>query len=229
VGAGWDMRLLIVEDDRTLAASLKRALAHDSYAVDAAYDGEEGEELAGSIPYDLIVLDIVLPNKNGIEVCRSLRRRKVTSRILMLTNKSEVSDRVTGLDAGADDYLPKPFRIEELLARVRALLRRDTTGGSTVVKVGDISLDTVTRQVKRGDMDIPLNPREYAILHYLMIHAGTVVTRAMIEEHVWDISLESGSHLLEVYINRIRNKVGDKDRSIIETKRGLGYRLDLKD
>lgn len=221
------MRILIVEDDRGLAALLKRGLAEESYAVDVAYDGEEGEELAESIPYDLIILDIILPNKNGIEVCRALRRKKVTSRILMLTNKSEVSDRVIGLDAGADDYLPKPFRIEELLARVRALLRRDITGGSTVTKVGDISLDTVTRQVKRGDTDIPLRPREYSVLHYLMTHAGTVVTRAMIEDHVWDFSLESNSNLLDAYVSRLRKKLGGP--ATIETVRGVGYRLDLKD
>jgi DNA-binding response OmpR family regulator len=219
------VRILVVEDNRRMAASIKKALVEEAYAVDLAYDGEEGQQLAESITYDLIILDIILPKKDGIEVCRSLRRRKVASRILMLTQKRELADRVQGLDSGADDYLAKPFDTEELSARVRALLRRDVTGGSTVLRVGDVTLNTITRRVGRGDRDIDLEPREYAILHYLMTHADMLVTRAMIEEHVWDMSLEAGSHLLDVYISRLRKKLGDGEHPIIETERGVGFRM----
>jgi DNA-binding response OmpR family regulator len=217
------LRLLIIEDNRKLAASLKRALAETSYAVDVAYDGESGQSLAENAPYDLIVLDIVLPQKDGFAVCRALRDRKIASRILMLTQKRAVADRVTGLDCGADDYLAKPFVIDELLARVRALLRRGSDG-SPLIKTGDITLDTVNRQVKRGGTDIILRPREYAILHFLMAHAGITVTRSMIEDHVWNIDLESGSHLLDVYISNLRKKLGE---GVIETVRGVGYRVPL--
>ncbi len=217
------MRILIVEDDRQMAALLKRGMELESYAVDVAYDGEEGQQLAESTAYDLIILDVVLPRKNGVELCRSLRQKRIASRILMLTQKGTLPDRVKGLDAGADDYLPKPFAFEEVSARVRALLRRDVAG-ATVLTAGDIILDTVTRRVTvRGD-EVSLRPREFAILHYLMAHAGGVVTRSMIEEHVWDMSLEAGSHLLDVYIARIRKKLG-RQSDMIETVKGVGYRI----
>ena len=223
------MRILVVEDDPRMAARIKQALVEEAYAVDVAYDGEQGEELAESTSYDLIILDIILPRKDGIEVCRALRGKKVSSRILMLTQKRTVADRVTGLNSGADDYLRKPFSVQELLARVRALLRRDVTRGVTAIKVGDITIDTVTRRVMRGDSDVPLKPREYSILHYLITHPGIIVTREMIEQHVWDMDLESGSHLLEVYMSRLRRALGDEDRSLIETVKGVGYRLHTTD
>jgi len=217
------VRILIVEDDRQMAALLKRGMELESYAVDVAYDGEEGQQLAESTAYDLIILDVVLPRKNGVELCRSLRQKRIASRILMLTQKGTLPDRVKGLDAGADDYLPKPFAFEEVSARVRALLRRDVAG-ATVLTAGNIILDTVTRRVTvRGD-EVSLRPREFAILHYLMAHAGAVVTRSMIEDHVWDMYLEAGSHLLDVYIARIRKKLG-RQSEMIETVKGVGYRI----
>jgi DNA-binding response OmpR family regulator len=215
------LRILIIEDNKHLADSLKRALTEESYAVDLAFDGENGQSLAESVPYDLIILDIVLPGKDGFAVCRDLRDHKVASRILMLTQKQAVTDRITGLDCGADDYLAKPFAVGELSARVRALLRRNPDS-SPVIEVGGISMNTVTRRVTREHVEIVLRPREYAILQYLMTNTGHVLTRSMIEDHVWNIDLESGSHLVDVYMSNLRKKLGE---GFIETVHGIGYRV----
>ncbi len=220
------MRILIVDDDRRLCAIIKRGLLEEAYAVDAAYDGEEGEYLAEVSAYDLIILDIMLPIKNGIEICQELRAKRVNTPILMLTAKDAVEDRVRGLDTGADDYLVKPFAFSELLARVRALLRREGISKSPELRVGDLALNTLTRQVWRGQRPIELTTKEYVILEYFMRHPNVVVTRTMIEEHAWDYDFDSLSNLVDVYIRRLRRKIDDEGKdSLIQTIRGAGYRL----
>jgi len=179
------MRILIIEDEKDIAYLIRRGLTEEGYAVDVAYDGNEGLSFAEGIPYDLIVLDIVLPKKDGLEVCLELRRKKVNTRILMLTCRDSITDRVKGLDSGADDYLVKPFAFDELSARIRALLRREVARGSPVIQTGDVSLNTVTREVKRGNRDIVLTNKEYAILEYLMLNPRAILTRQMIENHIW--------------------------------------------
>jgi DNA-binding response OmpR family regulator len=220
------MRILIVDDDRRLCGIIKRGLLEEAYAVDAAYDGEEGEYLAEVSAYDLIILDIMLPIKNGIEICQELRTKRVNTPILMLTAKDTVEDRVRGLDTGADDYLVKPFAFSELLARVRALLRREGISKSPELRVGDLALNTLTRQVWRGQRPIELTTKEYVILEYFMRHPNVVVTRTMIEEHAWDYDFDSLSNLVDVYIRRLRRKIDDEGKdSLIQTVRGAGYRL----
>jgi len=220
------MRILAIDDDRRLCAVIKRGLLEEAYAVDLAYDGEEGAYLAEVNPYDLIILDIMLPNKDGIQVCRELRAKKVNTPILMLTAKDTVEDRVKGLDTGADDYLVKPFAFNELLARVRALLRREGMSKSPELRVGDLILNTLTRQVWRGQRPIELTTKEYVILEYLMRHPNVVVTRTMIEEHAWDYDFDSLSNLVDVYIRRLRRKIDDDgEDGLIQTVRGAGYRL----
>jgi DNA-binding response OmpR family regulator len=220
------MRILVVDDDRRLCGVIKRGLVEEGYAVDLAYDGEDGEYLGEVNPYDVIILDIMLPNKDGIQVCRELRARKVTTPIIMLTARDAVEDRVKGLDTGADDYLVKPFAFSELLARVRALLRRDGISKSPELRVGDLTLNTLTRHLRRGGRHIELTTKEYVILEYLMRHPDAVVTRTMIEEHAWDYDFDSLSNLVDVYINRLRRKIDIAgEESLIQTVRGAGYRL----
>jgi DNA-binding response OmpR family regulator len=220
------MRVLVIDDDRRLCAVIKRGLLEEAYAVDLAYDGQEGEYLAEVNPYDLIILDIMLPNKDGIEVCRELRAKKINTPILMLTAKDTVEDRVRGLDTGADDYLVKPFAFNELLARVRALLRREGMSKSPELRVGDLTLNALTRQVWRGQRSIELTTKEYVILEYFMNHPSVVVTRTMIEEHAWDYDFDSLSNLVDVYIRRLRRKIDNEgEDSLIQTVRGAGYRL----
>src|SRR5512136_829112 len=220
------MRILVVDDDRRLCTVIKRGLLEEAYAVDLAYDGEEGEYLAEVNPYDLVILDIMLPNKDGIEVCHELRTKKINTPILMLTAKDTVEDRIRGLDTGADDYLVKPFAFNELLARVRALLRPEGMSKSPELRVGDLTLNTLTRQIWRGQRPIELTTKEYVILEYFMRHPNVVVTRTMIEEHAWDYDFDSLSNLVDVYIRRLRRKIDDeKDDGLIQTVRGAGYRL----
>ena len=220
------MRILIVDDDRRLCTVIKRGLLEEAYAVDLAYDGEEGEYLAEVNPYDLIILDIMLPVKNGIEICQELRAKKISIPILMLTAKDTVEDRVRGLDTGADDYLIKPFAFGELLARIRALLRREGMSKSPELQVGGLTLNTLTRQVWRAQRPIELTTKEYVILEYFMRHPNVVVTRTMIEEHAWDYDFDSLSNLVDVYIRRLRRKIDiDGKDSLIQTVRGAGYRL----
>lgn len=220
------MRILIVDDDRRLVAIIRRGMLEEGYAADVAYDGEEGGYLAEINPYDLIILDIMMPKEDGVEVCRNLRAKGINVPILMLTAKDAVEDRVKGLDAGADDYLVKPFAFNELAARVRALLRREAKTKSPELQVGDLVLNTVTRQARRGDREIELTTKEYAILEYFMRHPNAVITRTMIEEHAWDYDFDSFSNLVDVYIRRIRRKIdNDGEESLIQTVRGAGYRL----
>jgi DNA-binding response OmpR family regulator len=220
------VRILVVDDDRRLSAVIKRGLLEEAYAVDLAYDGEEGEYMAEVNPYDLVILDIMLPGKDGIEVCRDLRTKKVNTPILMLTAKDTVEDRVKGLDVGADDYLVKPFAFNELLARVRAMLRREGMSKSPELRVGDLTLNTLTRQVWRGQRPVELTTKEYVILEYFMRHPNVVITRTMIEEHAWDYDFDSLSNLVDVYIRRLRRKIdAESEDSLIQTVRGAGYRL----
>ena len=220
------MRILVVDDDRRLCNIVKRGLIEEAYAVDVAYDGEEGEYLAEVNPYDLIILDIMMPKKDGIEVCHELRSKNINIPIMMLTAKDAVEDRVKGLDAGADDYLVKPFAFSELLARIRALLRREGSVKSAELKIGELILNTQTRELRKGKRVIELTTKEYTILEYLMRHPNMVVTRTMIEEHAWDYNFDSLSNLVDVYIRRLRRKMDDvEEESIIQTIRGAGYRL----
>jgi len=220
------MRILVIEDEKQLADIIKRALEQEGYAVDTAYDGDQGEYLAGNYDYDLIILDIILPKKDGIEVCLALRQKKLKTPILMLTSKGTVADKVKGLDSGADDYLVKPFAFEELAARVRTLLRRESNIASSKLTVGDLILDTATRQVWKGEKPIELSSKEYAVLEYFMRHPNMVITRAMLEQHVWDMDFDSMSNLIDVYVRRLRSKIDEGGKeSLIQTVWGAGYRM----
>jgi len=220
------MRILVVDDDRRLCNVVRRGLLEEAYAVDVAYDGEEGEYLAEVNPYDLIILDIMMPKKDGIEVCEELRVKRINTPILMLTAKDTVEDRVKGLDAGADDYMVKPFSFNELSARVRALLRREAMTKTPEISLGDLVLNTLTREVRRADKAVELTTKEYVILEYFMRHPNAVISRTMLEEHAWDYDLDSMSNLVDVYVGRLRRKLDDENGdSIIQTVRGAGYRL----
>ncbi len=220
------MRILVIEDEKKIADFIKRGLKEEGYAVDTALDGENGLFLAKTNDYDLILLDLMLPKIDGITVCKKLREDKIASPIIMLTAKDAVKDKVTGLDAGADDYLTKPFAFEELLARIRAILRKKTQGPAAPVtlNVGDLSFDLTTHKVTRALKEIELTTKEYALLEYLMRNAGKVVTRTMISEHVWDIDFDTFTNVIDVYINYLRNKIdsGHK-KKLIQTVRGRGY------
>jgi DNA-binding response OmpR family regulator len=220
------MRLLVVEDNRRLNESLRRTLLEDGYAVDVAFDGVEGEEMALFTPYDVIILDIMLPKRDGIEVCRSLRNQKVAAPILMLTARDALDDRVLGLDSGADDYLVKPFEIKELRARLRALLRRDSKdkGGSLVI--ADLRLDPSAHFAWRGEVPLELTAKEFSLLEYMMRHPNRLITREVIVAHLWDYTQTITSNVVDVYIRRLRRKVDDPfPVRLIETVRGGGYRL----
>ena len=219
------MRVLLVEDERRISAYVKRGLEEDGYAVDAVYTGQQALDWADSTPYDLIVLDILLPEVNGLSACRELRRRGIHTPVLMLTARDAVDDRVAGLDAGADDYLIKPFAMKELLARLRALTRRTLDQSkSTFMQVGDLTLDTRTHQVRRGGKRIELAAKEYAVLECLMREPGRVLTRTMIAEHVWNYDTFNQSNVVDVYVRNLRRKIDDLfDLKLIRTMRGTGY------
>ena len=220
------MRVLVVEDSRRLAGIVKRGLLEEGYAVDNAYDGEEAEYMAESTPFDVIILDIMLPKKDGLAVCRDLRGKNVSTPILMLTAKDSVEDKVTGLDSGADDYLVKPFAFSELLARIRALLRREVLPKTQKFQVGGLSLDPQSREVWRDGSILELTAKEYSILEYFMRRPNAVVTRTMLGESVWDYEFDGLSNVIDVYVRRIRQKIDrDGQASLIQTVRGAGYRL----
>lgn len=223
------MRVLIVEDERKISAYVKRGLEESGYAVDAAYTGREALDWAESAPYDVIVLDILLPEMDGLSVCRELRQKKNRTPILMLTARDSIDDRVAGLDAGADDYLVKPFAIKELLARLRALSRRaGDVPKSPIMEFADLTLDTSTRQVKRQGRTIELAAKEYAVLECLMREPERVLTRTLIAEHVWNYDTFNQSNVVDVYIRNLRRKIDDGfDVKLIHTVRGAGYRLSL--
>jgi two-component system OmpR family response regulator len=220
------MRILVVEDEVKMAGLLKRALEEEGYAVDVAGDGPEAVWLGTENPYDAIVLDVMLPGMDGFAVCRRLREAGRWSPVLMLTARDAVADRVAGLDAGADDYLTKPFSIAELLARIRALIRRGAVERPSVLRAGDLTLDPATKIVARVGAPIELTAKEFALLEYLMRHPGEVLTRTRLIEHVWDFAYEGDSNVVDVYIRYLRNKIDRPfGRDSIETVRGAGYRL----
>jgi DNA-binding response OmpR family regulator len=220
------MRLLLVEDNHRLNNSLRMSLMDDGYAVDPAFDGVEGEELAEMTPYDAIILDLMLPKKDGIEVCRDLRDKHINIPILMLTARDTIEDRVQGLDSGADDYLVKPFAIEELRARLRALLRRDSSDKSGLIQVGDLMLDPATHSVERNGSPIQLTAKEYSLLEYFMRNPDRLITREMAESHIWSYDFDGTSNVVDVYIRRLRRKIDDPfSIKLFETIRGAGYRL----
>ena len=224
------MRILLVEDELEAAAVLAKGLREHAYAVDIASDGRQALDLAATSDYDLIVLDLLLPRIGGLEVCRRLRRDGLTTPILMLTARGEPDQRVAGLDVGADDYLPKPYHFPELLARVRALLRRGPALASAILQVEDLTIDTRAQQVRRAGRAIQLTTKEYSLLEYLARRQGEVVGRADIAEHVWDDSFDPLSNLIEVYIQRLRRKIDDGEAvTLIQTRRGAGYCMTAAD
>lgn len=220
------MRILLIEDNRRLSDSLRSTLLEDGYAVDVAYDGVEGEDMALLAPYDVLILDVMLPKRDGIEVCRSLRDQKMAAPILMLTARDALDDRVLGLDSGADDYLVKPFEIKELRARLRALLRRESTSKSGQLVMDDLRLDPATHYAWRGDTPLDLTAKEYALLEYMMRNPNRLITREMVVTHLWDYDQRLASNVVDVYIRRLRRKIDDPyPTKLIETVRGAGYRL----
>jgi heavy metal response regulator len=220
------VRILVVEDEKKVASFIRKGLEEEGYAVDVAADGEEGLSLALTRVHDLIILDIRLPKMDGLRVLQALRHDRVTAPVLLLTVRATIEDKVLGLDAGADDYLTKPFAFQELVARVRALLRRRTEGEPTVLRLVDLTLDPARRTVMRGDEKIDLTPREFALLDYFMRNPGRVLTRTMIAEHVWDYSFDTSTNVIDVYVNYLRKKVdAGRDLKLLHTIRGVGYML----
>ena len=220
------MRILIVEDSARMAALLKRGLEAEGYSVDVAVNGADAVSIATQRPTDAVVLDVMLPDMQGFEVCRQLRAEGIWTPILMLTAKHGLDDRIRGLDAGADDYLGKPFAFTELAARLRALVRRGSSDRPAVLSVNDLSLDPATRIVRRGETDIALTPKEFSVLEYFMRHAGEVVTRFQLLDHCWDFAYDGSSNVVDVYVSYLREKIDRPFRvSTIETVRGAGYRL----
>jgi heavy metal response regulator len=218
------MKILLVEDERKVASFIKRGLEEEHFTVDVAYDGESGEFMALTSEYDLIILDILLPKKNGFEVLKSLRANGIQTPILILTAKGSIDDKVEGLNSGADDYLTKPFAFAELIARIRSLLRRTSSEKSNIIKVADLELDTVKHIAKRGEKIIELTAREYSLLEYFMRNKGRVLTRTMIAEHIWDYHFDTGSNIIDVYVRRLRKKIDEGfPKKLIHTIRGVGY------
>ena len=220
------MRILVVEDEPKIARFIKKGLTEEGYAVDVARDGEEALAFARAAPYDLIVLDLMLPKIDGITVCRKLRKDDIEVSLLILTAKDSIEDRVLGLDAGADDYLVKPFAFAELLARIRALLRRPQAMSSNVLEVGDLVLDVQKHRVERGGVQVELTSRELSLLEYMMRNPCQVLTRTQIMEHVWNYDFYAGSNVVDVYIRYLRKKIDEgHDDKLIKTMRGVGYSI----
>ncbi len=216
------MKVLIIEDEHKIGSSIKRGFEQETWAVDLAFDGEQGYDMAISESYDAIVLDLMLPKMNGMEVCKKLRAEGKHTPILMLTAKGEMTDKLEGFDSGADDYLVKPFAFEELLARVKALGRRPPVIRKSVLAANEVSLDTTNFVVKRGDKEITLSKKEYSLLEYLMKNKGKVVSKENIISHVWDYDADILPNTIEVFVGYLRNKVG---KDIIKTIRGFGYKV----
>ena len=222
----WTMRLLVVEDNPKMAGFIRRGLSEQGHAVDVARNGRSGEEKAASEPYDVVILDLMLPDEDGLQVCRNLRRRGVKTPILMLTALSTTADKVAGLDAGADDYLTKPFEFDELSARVRALLRRGEASEAATIRFADIEMDLVGHKVTRAGQPIRLTAKEFALLEYFLRHPRRVLTRAAIGQGVWDMNFDPESNVIDVYVSMLRRKIDkDFDQQLIHTLVGTGYML----
>ena len=217
------MRLLVVEDEEKLAQLVKRALEAERFSVDVAHDGREGLELATSFDYDLLILDLLLPQMDGGEILRRVRRGNPRVPVLILTAKDAVVDKVAHFEAGADDYLTKPFAMAELIVRVKALLRRGSVRRESVLRVADLELDRLTQQVRRAGKRIELTAKEYGLLEYLMVNSDRVLSRNMIIDHVWDQSFTGATNIVDVYVRHLRDKIGDPDQNLIRTVRGVGY------
>ena len=223
------MRLLIVEDEKKVLGFIKKGLQEEGYAVDAASDGDSGLMMALDGVHDLIILDINLPGKDGLSILKALRRKKVSTAVLLLTVRTAIEDRVIGLDTGADDYLTKPFAFQELLARVRALLRRQTDAEAPLLKIADLTLDPARRVVFRGDQKIDLTTKEFALLDYFMRNPDRVLTRTMIGDHVWDYDFDPMTNVIDVYVNYLRKKIDTgREPKLIHTIRGVGYVLKME-
>lgn len=224
------MRVLVVEDNPKMARGIQSGLQDSGFSVEVCHTGSDGEEFAASQPFDVIVLDLMLPDRDGLEVCRNLRRRKVTTPILVLTALATTENKVEGLDAGADDYLAKPFSFEELVARIRALLRRGQATEGKVLRCDDLELDLYTRRAKRGDSHWDLPAREFSLLEYLMRNQNRVLTRAQIGERVWELEFEPNSNVIDVYISALRKKIDrTSQRPLIHTIKNAGYRFGIMD
>jgi heavy metal response regulator len=220
------MKILVVEDEKKVASFIKRGLEEEGYSVDIAYDGEEGLKMGTAEEYDLILMDLMLPQKNGLEVIQDLRKEDIRTPVLCLTAKDKVDDIVSGLDSGSDDYLTKPFAFAELLARVRALIRRGISERGAEITFADLRLDPVAHKVWRADKEIDLTTKEYALLEYMMRNPNQTLTRSMIAEQVWDYTFDSFTNIIDVYVNYLRKKVDrDFDKKLIHTVRGVGYVL----
>jgi heavy metal response regulator len=224
------MRILVVEDERKVASFIRQGLQEEGYAVEVAHDGTTALDLVEGPPFDLMVLDVMLPRMDGFALLKAVRSRSVPTPVLMLTARDSVADRVKGLDLGADDYLTKPFSFDEFLARVRALLRRASGQREPVLRVDDLTLDPATRDVSRGGRRINLTAREYALLDYFLRNRGRVLTRPMLAEHVWGLGFDAESNIIDVYVGYLRRKVdGAGERRLIHTMRGAGYVLKVDD
>lgn len=222
------MRILLVEDEYKIANSIKKGLEQENFVVDMAFDGAAGYDFASTEEYDAIVLDRLLPIMDGIEICKKLRGAKIHTPILMLTARGEVHERVEGLNSGADDYLPKPFAFTELLARLRALIRRPRMSVGSLLQVNNLTLDTVSFEVKRGTNPIALSNKEFSLLEYLMRHKGTIIKKEQIISHVWNYDADVLPNSVEVYITHLRNKIDkpfNEQESLIKTIRGFGYKI----
>ncbi len=221
------MRILIVEDEYRLSNIIKKGLVEDGFAVDQAFDGEEGQFLAESEQYDLIVLDIMLPKIDGLQLCQQLRRKNIKTPVLILTAKSTTEDKVAGLDSGADDYITKPFSFIEFRSRIHALIRRSHQETSPILRVEDLEVDPLKHVVKRGKKSINLTPKEFAVLEFLLRHKGEVVSRTMITEHVWDYNFDGMSNVIDVFVVSLRKKIdGGFESKLIQTIHGVGYKVD---
>jgi len=222
------MRILIIEDEHLIANSIKKGLEQERFAVDVAYNGDDGYDLAATEDYDLIILDLMLPGMDGMTICRQLRKDNIHTPILMLTAKSQIKDKVEGLEAGADDYMAKPFSFEELLARIRAIIRRPKNALGETIKVVDLEINTKSFEVKRRKKNIQLSSKEFSLLEYLVRNSGKILTKDQIISHVWDYNADILPNTVEVYIKNLRNKIDvpfNNSKPLIHTVRGFGYKL----
>lgn len=219
------MRILVVEDNQKLAGYIQKALQQKSYSVDCAYDGESGEEKANLDEYDLVILDIMLPGKDGLAVCKDLRRQNNLVPIILLTARDTLGDKILGLDSGADDYLVKPFELEELLARIRALLRRPESKIAEILSAQDVVVDSAASLIRKSGVPLQLTLKEYALLEYMIRNKNMTVTREQILDHCWDHAFDSFSNITDVYIKQLRRKLNDRDETYIKTIRGVGYQF----